>query len=117
MYTLNKIIALTESQGKSQKELTDYLGLKRGTFTAWKAGHNSSYKKHLPEIAQFLGVSVSYLVGDERQTEKSSPVVTEEDLMVALFNGDKEVSPEAWEEVVDFARYVREKYKNKKRKD
>lgn len=45
MYTLNKIIALTESQGKSQKELTDYLGLKRGTFTAWKAGHNSSYKK------------------------------------------------------------------------
>lgn len=50
--------------GKKQKELTDYLGLSKNTFTEWKGGRNKSYMKYLPQIADFLGVSVDYLLDD-----------------------------------------------------
>ena len=46
MGTLEKIIQLLEIKGKNQKDLTDYLGLGKNTFSNWKAGHNKSYKKY-----------------------------------------------------------------------
>ena len=65
MNTLDKIISLLEEQNRQQKELTDYLGLEKSTFSAWKNGKSSSYKKYLPEIASFFRISVDELVGAE----------------------------------------------------
>lgn len=65
MNTLDKIISLLEGQNRQQKELTDYLGLEKSTFSAWKNGKSSSYKKYLPEIASFFRISVDELVGVE----------------------------------------------------
>lgn len=65
MNTLDKIISLLEEQKRQQKELTDYLGLEKSTFSAWKNGKSSSYKKYLPEIANFFRISVDELVGAE----------------------------------------------------
>lgn len=63
MSTLDRICALLKAQGKKQKELTDYLGISKNAFTDWKSGRITSYTKHLPQIAEFLDVSVDYLVG------------------------------------------------------
>lgn len=71
MDTLNKIIAKLEQNNKSQKDLTDFLGIKKGAFTKWKSGENTSYKKHIAKIAEFLGVSTDYLLGTD--TNKKSP--------------------------------------------
>ena len=49
MCTLNKIQELLKSQGKKQKDLTDYLGLTKNAFSNWKSGDNSSYMKYLPQ--------------------------------------------------------------------
>ena len=57
-------------QGKTQKSLMDYLGLSRNVFTEWKGGRNVSYERHLPRIADFLGVSVDALLG--RETKKTA---------------------------------------------
>lgn len=58
-----KIAELLEQQNKSQKELTDYLGITPNAFTDWKSGRLKSYRKYIFEIASFFGVSVAYLKG------------------------------------------------------
>ena len=65
MDTLAIIIDLLSKQNKTQKELTDYLGVSKNAFTNWKNGSNTSYMKKLPEISKFFSVSIDYLLGDQ----------------------------------------------------
>ena len=63
---LKKILEELELQDKKQKDLCDYLGINSNVFTSWKNGRNKSYTKHLPKIAEFLGVTVEFLLGNEK---------------------------------------------------
>jgi transcriptional regulator with XRE-family HTH domain len=63
-------------QKKTQKALCEYLGLTKGAFTEWKAGRTASYRTYLPQIADFLGVQVDYLLG--RTDIKKAPASSEE---------------------------------------
>ena len=85
-----KISNLLKSSNKTQKELTDYLGITQNAFTDWKAGRLKSYQKYLYEIASFLGVSVAYLKGEEdmaspSQSKETQIKILEEDLRQAEF--------------------------------
>jgi transcriptional regulator with XRE-family HTH domain len=64
MCTIDTIIVILKRKNLKQKDLTDYLGLSKNAFTNWKAGLNESWKKYLPQIAEFLGVTVDELLGD-----------------------------------------------------
>ena len=64
MHTLDNILRLLKERGKKQKDLMEYLDISKNVFTDWKGGRNSSYLKHLPRIATFLGVSVDTLLGN-----------------------------------------------------
>lgn len=70
MYTIDKICEIMEEKGLKQKDLTDYLGVNKNVYTGWKSGRIKSYSKYLPQIAEFLGVSVGYLLGEEEKKEK-----------------------------------------------
>lgn len=70
MCIIDNISSIMLAKGLEQKALTDYLGISNGVFTDWKSGRLKSYKKYLPQIAEFLGVSVDYLLGKE---EKNAP--------------------------------------------
>jgi len=74
MDILNKIIELLDSQNRQQKELTDFLGLDKSTFSAWKNGKSASYKKYLPEIANFFGISVDELIGAGNTPSKTNQI-------------------------------------------
>lgn len=65
MEVLNKILSLLKEQNKKQSELTSYLGLSKNVFTNWKSGVSASYKKYLPQIAEFFNVSTDYLAGKD----------------------------------------------------
>lgn len=76
---LQRIIDEMKNQKKKQYELTDYLGLNHNSFGNWKQGLNSSYKKYLHAIAEYLGVSVEYLRGETDIKEKHpAPSVTDD---------------------------------------
>lgn len=64
MSTIDKIVALLADSGKTQKELTDYLGITPNAFTDWKSGRIKSYRKHISQIAKFFNVSSDYLLND-----------------------------------------------------
>lgn len=72
-------------QGRMQKDLIEYLGMGKGTYTQWKIAANQSYRSHLPEIAEYLDISLDYLAGNKDITECVRPesrlVVTNQDEM------------------------------------
>ena len=57
-----RIIELLKIQGKTEKELISSLGLANGTFTNWKYKDSKSYEKYLKKIAEYLDVSIDYLM-------------------------------------------------------
>ena len=56
-----------EEKHIQQKELAEFLQIKN--VSDWKSGKSKSYTKYLPQIAEFFGVSVDYLLGKEAAFE------------------------------------------------
>ena len=77
MSTIDIIVLLLKQKGKTQKELTDFLGVSKNTFTDWKSGRIKSYNKYLPQIAEFFDVSVDYLTGRTEKAAQDGPPLSE----------------------------------------
>lgn len=75
---LNKILSELKAKKKTQKELCLFLGIKQSVFSDWKSGRNSSYTKYLPKIAEFLDVSVDYLLGRTDDPNPPKPRLPDE---------------------------------------
>lgn len=75
MSVLDIITQLLKDEGKTQKELCERIGISGNVFTDWKSGRLNSYKKYLPEIADYLGVSVDYLLGKTNNKAVEEPVI------------------------------------------
>lgn len=85
-----------KEQRVSQREICQYLNLTKQTFSEWKAGRSESYLKYLPQIAEYLDVSVDYLLGktpsperedipeDEKRLRELLSQMSEEQLQTAL---------------------------------
>lgn len=82
MDTLDKILYLLEQQGKTQKELSDYLGLQKNAVSQWKQKTNTSYIKYASQIAKFFNVPVGYLLEEDQaksdiSEQKNNPLNAE----------------------------------------
>ena len=104
---LDRIIQLLKENNRKQVELTDYLGISKNAVTNWKIGDNNSYMKHLPKIAEFLGVSVDYLLGTYKHKK------TEElELIYALYGElTHDLTCEQIQQLKQFADFLRDRNK------
>ncbi len=101
---------LCKQRGESPTSVCLKIGLSNAAYSSW---NESSIPRRatLQKLADYFGVSVDYLLGKTDETkEKSTAKVSEEDIKVALFGGDKEVTDEMWNEVLDYAKYLKQKY-------
>lgn len=112
--TINR---LCEERGiKGGKMCTD-LGISKGLLTDLKMGRRAGVSAVTAQkIANYFGVSVGYLLGEEET--KNAPVandrrVTDEDIKFALFGGSGEVTDAMYEEVKNFAAYIRAREEKK----
>ena len=87
--TLQRILNELKTQGKLQKALTDFLGLASNIFGNWKRGANSSYKKYIHAIADYLDVSVEYLRGE---TDIKKPPITKDERIDELYEMAKDLT-------------------------
>lgn len=112
MSVLDRICELLIAQGKKQKDLTDYLGISKNSFTDWKSGRVKSYTKHLDKIAEFLGVSADYLLGIEKEI---TPAADSDDaLRFALYGADsQDITKEMLDEIREIAAIKREMNRRK----
>lgn len=78
MDTVNIILNLCKEKGVTQKQLTDFLGIRKQTVTEWKNGVTNSYNKYLPQISEFFDVSVDYLLGKTEQKKPAAEIGDEQ---------------------------------------
>ena len=111
-----RIEELCKGQGITITEMCRRAGVLRANLTELKMGRQQTLGVNsLERIAKYFNVPVGSLVrAEENETAPAAEAgaVSEEDLKFALFGGDQEITDEMYNEVLQFAQFV--KNKNKK---
>lgn len=106
----SRIEELCKSNGTNVTAMCRELSIPRTVLSELKSGRSKSISaKYTNAIANFFGVSVDYIINGTEDSE--SKVISNDDIKVALFGGDDEVTDEMWEEVKGFVDYVKNKYR------
>lgn len=94
-------------------------GASRASLSDLKAGRKQSLSAEtLSKLAGWFNVSVDYLLGSENASaDVRGRNVSEEDIKFALFGGDGEITDEMYQEVRNFAAFIKRREEEKKRKD
>ena len=111
--TIDKINYYLNKENKNGADLCEYLGVSSGVYSQWNTGRTHPRKSKLPIIAEYLGVEVSDIQGDDTN-KKEKPTaqggeLTEKDVaLVKWFRSLPEeklrailVSQDAPEELLD----------------
>lgn len=64
MDTIDKINALLAHQGKTGADMSRDLGFSNSIYSQWNTKKTKPSKRNLPKIAEYLGVTVSELIGE-----------------------------------------------------
>ena len=93
-------------------------GVSRASLSDLKAGRKQSLSvETLSRLADWFGVSVDSLLGKETAPAEGGRSIRDEDIKFALFGGDGEITDEMFQEVRDFAAFVKRREAQKQRKD
>ena len=107
---------LCKSTGETPNSVARVVGASSGSVTAWKNGtepRNSTIVK----IASYFNVSVEYLLGKEKApTSEGERTISDDDIKFALFGGDGEITDAMYDEVRQFAAFVKNREAQKKEK-
>ena len=109
--------AIDES-GLTYSQLESKTGISKSDLQRYATGMTKKIPVDtIVAIAQVLNVSAAWIMGWSEEDNKSnvnfSPA-TDDDIKFALFGGEEEITDEMYDEVKNFAEYVKQKYKNKK---
>lgn len=92
--------------GRSPSWVAQQLNINKASVTYWKNNPNAKPSNEVVcKIADFFNVSTDYLLGNDSESKDY-----EEIAKVALFGGDQEVTPEMWEEVKSYAKFIKQKH-------
>ena len=108
---MERLVLLRKQRKITQDTLAKELGISRQAYSNYELGNREPDFDTLKKLATFFDVSIDYLVGNSDNPNDASSY---NDIKVALFGGDGEVTDEMWNEVKQFADFVRAKYKKEK---
>ncbi len=84
MEIIERVTETLEKTDKKATELCDYLGIRPSTMSTWKTRNSDPPAKYIKPIADFMGVSVHYLLtGEEAPAHKL--ITAEEDELLELY--------------------------------
>lgn len=93
-------------------------GVSRGNLTDLKMGRQTGLSaKNTAKIASYFNVSVDYLLyGKETEAPTSGErSISDDDIKFALFGGDGEITDAMFEEVRQFAKFIKDREAQKKK--
>lgn len=97
---------LCQEKGVSGAKMCEDIGYSKSLMTELKSGRKKSVSADVAiKLASYFNVTVDYLMGQPDQTKKALP--TEEEIKVALFGGDQEVTDEDWAQVKNFVDFIK----------
>lgn len=95
----------------TQAELAKKLGVSNSTISMYELGEREPNTEVLEALADVFNVDFNTLIGGDTTVTTT----TNDDIKFALFKGSKEITDEMYQEVLDYAAYVEQKYlKDKK---
>lgn len=85
---------LCDKKGVSCKKAAEEMGLSNSVTTRWKQRGSTPHGDTLKKIADYFGVSVSYLVGEEQKESPAVPAEPKKAELMKLVQGmsDEDVS-------------------------
>ena len=115
MTIAEKIKALRKQAKLTQTELGEKLGVQKNAVSKWECGRVTDIPAgKIKAMAQLFDVPPSYLIDDEAGSVPRPTVeggIPDEDVKFALFGGDMEITDEMYEEVKQFAAFVKARSK------
>lgn len=104
-----------------KKDITSYrlakdLGVSQTTVAGWRSGKFPQGEESLIALAEYLGVSVDYLIGLQTPPEPEIPheelrrVISENGIHIYLDEASNKMSDQDWEEVMEFIRFKQRRY-------
>ena len=107
------IDGLLQERGISGAQMSADLGMSRSFMTELRKGRAKGIKLETAQkIAEYFGVSVDYLIGEETEkapAESGKREVSDEDIQFALFGGKDEITEAMYDEVKKFAAYLKQR--------
>ena len=77
---------LLQKRGMSSYEVSKLSGVSQATLSDWKNGKSTPRNKTLKKLADILGVSVAYLLGEEKEKTPDTKTSEVEERIIDLFN-------------------------------
>jgi len=94
--------------GLTQRQLADTLGVANTSVSNWEKGLSRPDADMIQKLCACLHLQANDFYGTkEANAESSRPLITDEDIKFALFGGDGEITDAMFEEVKQFAAYVK----------
>ena len=105
--TYERIVQLCRKSKITVTDLCKLCSIPRASLCDYKMGRIKTLSAlTLSKISEHFGVSVEYLLNGEEA------LPSKESLKVALFGGGVEVTDKMWDEVVQYAQFIKEREKN-----
>ena len=111
----NRFKALCDEKGISVYRACTDIGLNRSAVAKWKSGGKPNGTT-ASRLADYFGVTTDYLLeqSEQRAPTESRPAVSDEDIKFALFGGSGDITDAMYEEVKQFAAFLKQREAGKK---
>jgi len=111
----NRFRELCDRKNVSVYRACTDIGLNRSAVAKWKNGGKPNGST-AAKLAEYFGVSTDYLLGQSAQTTPGAMprAVSDEEIKFALFGGDGEITDAMFDEVKQFAAFIKKREAEKK---
>mgnify|MGYP002535925270 CR=1 FL=1 len=106
----DNFVRLCNRMGKSPSSVATEIGLSRASVSGWKNGKKPTDATAM-KLADYLGVSVDYLLGNEQKEEPQPEQIDLSDVELGFLGDYKELTEENKATVRDMVRLMRERQK------
>lgn len=107
-----RFLALCRQREESPNAVARAIGVSSGSVTAWKKGA-APRMSTVQTLAAYFGVRTDDLLGSASTPLLTVP--TEDQIKFALFGGSEEITDEMYEEVRNFAAFVKAREERKRK--
>ena len=101
---------LLMERGVTAYKVAKATGISTGSMTDWKKGRSAPKVDKLQKIADYFGVSVDYLLGNEpKEKTPAEADVTFDDFTYAMYGEAKELTDEDKKMLLEMARMLKKR--------
>ena len=103
--------------GLTQQQVADAMGITNSTYCGYETGKRQPDVQKIKQLSRILGISGDALLetGYEKAPTSGERSVSDDDIKFALFGGDGEITDAMFEEVRQFAKFIKDREAQKKK--